>query len=165
MFQLEVYIRSYGPPKLQESQFWEFQDSQLGNLGTKWHLGVGFIARTRNTIKGKVVISPKFEPWRILWVRVCPWFIHATKMLHYALINLLFSLCRFVWIIDLLVIHLNPHLEIPTRPFTLEVLQTKECTPTFYPYVVFTFELAIESIKKLGGVSPILGMILRQEST
>jgi hypothetical protein len=33
--QSKVYTKSYGPPKLQESPFREFWDSQLGNLGTK----------------------------------------------------------------------------------------------------------------------------------
>jgi hypothetical protein len=38
--------------------------------------------------------------------------------------------------------------------FTPEVLRTKERTPTSYPSVVFTFGLAIESIKEFGGASP-----------
>jgi hypothetical protein len=33
------------------------------------------------------------------------------------------------------------------------VLQAKEQTPTFYPFVVFTFGFAIEFIKELGGAS------------
>jgi hypothetical protein len=33
--QLEVYIRSYGPPKWWGFQFQEFQDSKLGSLETK----------------------------------------------------------------------------------------------------------------------------------
>jgi hypothetical protein len=33
------------------------------------------------------------------------------------------------------------------------VLQTKERAPTLFPSVVFTFGLAIESIKEFGGVS------------
>jgi len=36
---------------------------------------------TKNTIRGKVVASPKFGPWWILCVRVYPWFIHAPKVL------------------------------------------------------------------------------------
>jgi hypothetical protein len=32
------------------------------------------------------------------------------------------------------------------------VLQAKECTPIPYPLVIFTFGLAIESIKKFGGM-------------
>jgi hypothetical protein len=36
---------------------------------------------TKNIIRGKVVVFPKFGPWWVLWVRVCSWFIHAPKML------------------------------------------------------------------------------------
>ncbi len=32
-FQLEVCTQNYRPPKLQESQLWEFRDSHLGVLG------------------------------------------------------------------------------------------------------------------------------------
>jgi hypothetical protein len=32
-------------------------------------------------IRGKVVASPKFGPWWVLWVRICPWFILTPKML------------------------------------------------------------------------------------
>jgi len=38
-------------------------------------------------------------------------------------------------------------------PFTPEVLQARERTPTPFPYVVVTFGLAIKFIKELGGVS------------
>jgi len=34
------------------------------------------------------------------------------------------------------------------------VLQTKERTPTFSSFVVFTFNLAFESLKEFGGASP-----------
>jgi hypothetical protein len=33
------------------------------------------------------------------------------------------------------------------------MLQVNECTPTSYPSIVFTFILAIESIKEFGGAS------------
>jgi hypothetical protein len=36
---------------------------------------------TYYTIRGKVMASPKFELWWILWIRVCPWFILAPKVL------------------------------------------------------------------------------------
>jgi len=36
---------------------------------------------TKYTIRGKVVVSPKFGPWWILWVRVCPWLVLAPKVL------------------------------------------------------------------------------------
>jgi hypothetical protein len=36
------------------------------------------------------------------------------------------------------------------------MLRAKEHAPTFSPFVVFTLGLAVESIKKLGGVSEVL---------
>jgi len=34
-----------------------------------------------NIIRKKVVASPKFGPWWVLWVCVCPWFIYEPKVL------------------------------------------------------------------------------------
>jgi hypothetical protein len=79
-------------------------------------------------------------------------FVHQ-KCSNYALINLLFGLCMFVWIIDPLFIRPNSHPRAPTRPSTPEALQTRERTPTSYPSTIFTFGLTFESIKELGGVS------------
>jgi hypothetical protein len=36
---------------------------------------------TKYSIKGKVVVSPKFGPWWVLWVRVCLRFVLAPKVL------------------------------------------------------------------------------------
>jgi hypothetical protein len=58
-----------------------------------------------------------------------------------------------MWIIDPLVTCPSPHPKAPTCPSALEVLRAREHTPTPYPFVVFTFKLAIESIKEFGGVS------------
>jgi hypothetical protein len=72
---------------------------------------------------------------------------------NYALTNLLFGLCKFVRIIDPLIIHPNPHPGAPTRPSTLEMLQAKERTPIHYPSIGFTFGFAFEYIKEFGGAS------------
>ncbi len=77
-------------------------------------------------------------------------FVHQ-KCYNYALTNLLFGLCKFIWIIDLLVIRLRPHPEAWTHPFHFEVLWVKERTPT--PSVVFVFKLAFESFKEFKVVS------------
>jgi hypothetical protein len=61
--QLEVCKRSYGPPKLRGSQFQEFQDSNLGVLGQNDIWVLAMWSGTENTIKGKVVASPKSRPW------------------------------------------------------------------------------------------------------
>jgi hypothetical protein len=58
-----------------------------------------------------------------------------------------------MWIIDSLVTHPSPHLGVLAHLSTLEVLQAKEGTQTPYPFIVFTFGFAIESIKELGGAS------------
>jgi hypothetical protein len=62
-FQSEVCIQSYGPPKSWESQFREFWNSNLGVSGQNdiWVLAPW--PGTKNTIKGKVVVSPKFRLW------------------------------------------------------------------------------------------------------
>jgi hypothetical protein len=45
----------------------------------KWHLGADPWPITKNTIKGKVVASPKNGLWWILCVHVCSWLIRAPK--------------------------------------------------------------------------------------
>jgi hypothetical protein len=57
---------------------------------------------------------------------------------------------------DPLVICPSPHPGALARPSTPEVLRTKECTTIPYPFVVFSFGLAVESIKEFGGVSQII---------
>ncbi len=56
-------MQSYAPPKLQESQLWEFRDSHLGVMGQKaiWMWPPWKVAEY--IIRGKVVASPKFGPW------------------------------------------------------------------------------------------------------
>jgi hypothetical protein len=71
----------------------------------------------KNIVKGKVVASPKFRPWWVLWVYVCQWFIRAPKVSNYALTNLLFGLRRSIWIIDPLVTRPSPHPRALARPF------------------------------------------------
>jgi hypothetical protein len=41
------------------------------------HLDVGLMARHIVYYKGKVLASFKFEPWWVLWIRVCPWLVYA----------------------------------------------------------------------------------------
>jgi len=116
--QLKVCIKNYGFPKLWESQFREFQDSQLGILTTKWHLGVGPMVRHKDYYKGKVVVSSKFGPWWILWDYVCSWFVYAPKVLQLHTYQLVFGLCRSVWIIDSLITRFSPHPRALTCLFT-----------------------------------------------
>ncbi len=132
-------MQSYGPPKLRESQLWEFWDSHLGVSGQNdiWVL-VPWLS-TKNTIRGKVVASLKSRLWWVLWVVFpCGSSLHQ-NCFSYALTNLLFGLCKSVWVGELLV---NP-------PSLILELQH---TPTPF-FVVFTFGLIVESIKEFGGAS------------
>ncbi len=125
--QSEIYTQSYGSPKSQESQLWEFQDSHLGISGQNDIWVLILWPCTKYTIRGKVVASPKFEPCWVLWICVCPWFVRASRCCNYALTNL-FGLCKSVWVIEFLVNLPSPHPWAPTRPFTPEMLLTKEHT-------------------------------------
>jgi hypothetical protein len=70
------------------------------------------------------------------------------KCSNYALTNLLFGLCRFVRVIDLLVILPNPILELQHAP--LPVNQGVYPNSSFFCCV--HLGLTFESIKELGGV-------------
>jgi hypothetical protein len=107
----------------------------FGSPETKWHLGVGIIY----TIRGEVMASPKSGPWWVLWIRRCSWFVRAPKCSNYSLTKSLFGLCRFVWVIKLLVNLPSPHPEALTRPSTPKVQRTREPAPTPFPFVVLTF--------------------------
>jgi hypothetical protein len=84
--------------KWQKSQFQEFRNSWLGNLGKIdiWVQPLWLVIE--NIIRGKVVASPKSRPWWVLCICVCPWFIHAPKM---------FQLCINQLIIWFLQVHTN----------------------------------------------------------
>jgi hypothetical protein len=108
---------------------------------------------TKNTIRGKVVASPKSRPWWVLWVFACMWLVRAPKMFNYILTDLLFSLCMSMWVINLLVNLPSPHPRALTHPFTPEILRAKERAPISFPFVVFTLGFAVESIKEFAGAS------------
>jgi hypothetical protein len=110
--QSKVCMQNYGPPKSREPQLWEFWDSHLGvpRQNDIWVL-VPWLG-TENTIRGKVVASPKSGLWWVLWIRVCSWFVYAPKCSNYALTNLLFGLCRSVWMIEMFVNQPSPILEL-----------------------------------------------------
>jgi hypothetical protein len=61
------------------------------------------------------------------------------KCSNYRLTNLLFGLCKSVWVIDLLVTFPSPHPIASTCPSTTKVLRAKERALTLYLFIVFTF--------------------------
>jgi hypothetical protein len=72
------------------------------------------------------------------------------KCSNYALTNLLFGLCKSVWVIELLVNLPSPHPGTLARPSTPEVLWAKEHTPTPSPSTICTFGLVVSPYKSLG---------------
>jgi hypothetical protein len=131
-----------GPQSCMSPNFWEFLDSHLGvpRQNEIWVLVPW--PRTEYTIRGKVVASPKFGPWWVLWVCVCPWFLHAPKCSNYALTNLLFGLCRSVWVIELLVNLLNPILELQHTPLPPKCYKLRNVPQLFF--------LSLSSSRSLG---------------
>jgi len=87
-----------------------------------------------NIIRGKVVDSPKFGPWWVVWVHVCLWFVRASKCSSYTLTNLLFGLCKSMWVIDLLVNLPSPIPELQHGP-----LPSKCCEPGSAPQLPNSF--------------------------
>ncbi len=88
---------------------WRFS---LGSPGTKWHLGAGPVAKHRVYYKGEGGGFPQVQAMVNL-VNLClPVVCLCTKMLHYALTNLLFGLCRFFWVTESLVNFPSPILEL-----------------------------------------------------
>ncbi len=125
---MEVCTQSYGSPKSWGSSLWEIQDSHLGVLGQNEIWVLVLWPTIEYTIRGKVVASPKFGPWWVLWIRVYMWLVCAPKCSNYALTNLLFDLCRSVWIIEVFFNLLSP---IPKLQHTL--LPSKVCEPGSAP--------------------------------
>jgi hypothetical protein len=99
------------------------------------------------------VAFSKSRMWWVVWVCVCPWFIHALNCSNYVLTNFLFGLCRYVWIIDLLITHFNPHRETPSRTSTPELLWTKKRAPSPYRFVVFIWGSHLSLSRNLGCVT------------
>ncbi len=54
---------------------------------------------TKYTIRGKMVVSPKFRPWWVLWVQGCPWFVLTSKVFQLCTNHLVLGSYMFVWVI------------------------------------------------------------------
>ncbi len=76
------------------------------------------------------------------------------KCSNYTLTNLLFGLCKFMWIVDPLVILSSPHPGASTCPSYPRNVVSKKVYPT--PSIVFTFGFTFEYFKKCGGASPLV---------
>jgi len=146
-------------PKVAGVSTLEISRLPLGSLGTKWHLGVGFVARHKIYYKGEgggllqfqaVVSFVSF----VSFVNLCLFVVHSCTKVPQLRTNQL--VVWFVWIIESLVNLPSPHLEALARVNMLlyprSVANQGMCL-NFFSSVVFTFGFIVESMKKLGGAS------------
>jgi hypothetical protein len=128
--QSEVCTKSYGLQSCRNSNFENFGIPNLKQndiwMHTPW-------LNIENTMKGKVVATPKFGLW---WVRVCHGLSVHQKCSNHALTNLLFGLCRFVWIIDMLVTQPSPILELQHAPLPPKCYELRS-VPQFFLLLLF----------------------------
>jgi hypothetical protein len=75
------------------------------------------------------------------------------KCSRYTQTNLLFGLCRSMWIINPRVTHFSLHSGAPARPSTPRSAASQECVPIICLSFVFTFGLEVEFIQEFEGVS------------
>jgi len=75
----EVRAKSYELTKSREFKLGQFRDFSLGVPGQKAIQMWVPQKVAKNTIWGKVVVSPESEPWWVLWVQSCLWLVLAPR--------------------------------------------------------------------------------------
>jgi len=76
-----LYKKLWASKHMGVLNFGNFETPKLGVLRQNDIWVQALWPSTKNNIRGKVVASPKFRPWWVLWVCVCTWLIRAPKML------------------------------------------------------------------------------------
>jgi hypothetical protein len=91
---------------------------------TKCHLDVGPMANHRVYYKGEGDGFPQFKLWWVLWVRICPWFILAPKMIQ------LYTSQLVIWFVH---IHVSDYVLVifpsPISELQHTLLPQKCCEP------------------------------------
>jgi len=105
--------------------------SKVGILGQNDIWVLGPVAKHRVYYKREGGSFPKSRPWWVLWIHVCLWFVHAPKCCNYALTNLLFGLCRSMWVSEMLV-----NLPSPISELQHALLPPKCCEPRSAPQLL-----------------------------
>jgi len=135
----KVHTQSYRSLKSQESQVWEFRNSHLGVLGQNAICMWASWRGTKYTIRGKVVASPKFKPWWVLWVQVCPWLFLAPKVLKLCINQLVVwfvQVCVSNWCLSLFLVSISELHHAPLPPKCCEPKNVPQffTLPLFPPY-------------------------------
>ncbi len=130
---LEVYIQVMAPQSCRSPNFGNFGKLPFGSLVPRqndiWVLILW--SSTEYTIRGKVVASPKSEPWWVLWVHVCPWHVCAPKALK------LYTNQLVVWFVQ---VHVNKWclslFLVPILELQHALLPPKCCEPRTVPQLL-----------------------------
>jgi len=138
--QSEVYTRSYGPPKLQESQLWQFLDSKMP-------FGCG--PRGKAQSKGEGGGFPQVRAMVSFVSSSCSWFVLAPKVLQLCTNHLMLVLCRSVWVSEACQFLLVPSRSSSTPLYPSKVLRAKELASAPCFSIVFCLKLTFESLKEL----------------
>jgi hypothetical protein len=80
-------------PKVVKVQVVGISKLLLRNARTKWHFSANPVAKHKVYYKGKVMASPKFGPWWVLWVRICSWLVLTLKMFQLCINQLVVWFC------------------------------------------------------------------------
>jgi hypothetical protein len=139
------------------------KSSNFGNFGTpnfeiprKWHLGVTPVASHKKYYKGgRRWLPPNSGRGDSCeFVYACGSSMHQ-KCFSYASINLLFGLCKSIWIIDPLVTCPNPHPRALAHLFYPWNVMNQGAYPNFF--WCFHLGLAFEFFKEFWGASNYVG--------
>jgi hypothetical protein len=88
-----LHTKLWGP-KVVEVPTLAISGLPLGNPRTKCRLDVGFMERHKVYYKGEGGgLSPKYGPWWVLWIRVCPWLVLALKVFQLCINQLIVYFC------------------------------------------------------------------------
>jgi hypothetical protein len=130
--QSKVCLQSYGAPKSRESHLAWFRNSQLGVLGEKSHLDVGFVAIHKEYYKGEGGGFPQVRPVVSLVCPCCPWLVLAPKVLKLCTNHFVWVVCRPVWVSEAYQLFLVPSRSSNT-PFYLSKCCELESMPRLLP--------------------------------
>jgi hypothetical protein len=135
----------------------------LGSPETKWHLGVGPMVRYKVYYKGEGGGFPQVRAM-VNIMGACLLVVHScTKCCNYTLINLLFGLCKSMWVSEVFINLPSPILELQHAPLPPKCYEPRNAPqlltlPLFLPQThIWIYQGAWECIKD--GHKKILGHI------
>jgi hypothetical protein len=94
----------------------------LGNLGTKSYLDVGPVEKCKVYYKGEGDGFPQVRPVVSLVCPCCPWVVLAPKVLQLRINNLVWVLCKPMWVSEACQLFL-----VPSRSFSTPLYPSKCC--------------------------------------